>query len=361
MKKWLVASMAVVSMGLSHAQTTPDNTLSEAEKREEFKLLFDGTLDSWKKSWVNYIGGANADSTNTTLSSEWKVNTTEGTINLPKGSIPEDARSVRKYKDFELRWTYKTSGNQGIFYRSLLTFDRAWYTGIEYAINDVTNLGRDNPGAAYDLYAPPTPVPYNPFNNGSGLWNQGRIVVKGDSVEHWSNGVKTCGFKYHSVDFWKQYNTSKWVATGNRSLTNIVPGRQDIGSGYIAEGYLGIQADHGGKWQIKNMKLTEKPCFGPIKTDGSVCPGTSIALDRAKNQPVHYSSLPMGQGRLALTFTEETVKGASIVGANGKVLSQGTIKDGGRKAEFFHGLKTGLYFLRVETASGIVTEKLNLL
>lgn len=361
MNKRIFAAMTLLTMGLSTAQT-PDNTLSEAEKAEGYKLLFDGsTFKSWNDNWVNYIGGAQRDSTNTTLSSEWKVNTTEHTINLPKGSIPEDARSVKKYKDFELRWWYKTSGNQGVFYRSLLTYDRAWYTGVEYAINDLTNLGKDNPGAAYDLYAPPDPVPYHTYNNGTGLWNTARIVCKGDSVEHWMNEKKVVGFRYHSPSFWATYNTSKWVTTGNRSLTNVVPGTQEVGKGYITEGYLGIQADHGGKWSIKNMKLTENPCFGPIKADGSVCASTPIVMHRMKMTPVPYVAARQGLGAVHVTFTNDAIKGATLVGVDGKIKGIGTVMEAGHKAEFKGSFKTGLYFLRLETASGVVTEKMNLL
>lgn len=361
MKNWILTSMAVVSMGMG-AVLAEDNVLTPAEVREGYKLLFDGKLDgttpgAFKSNWVNYVQG---DSTNTTLNSSWKVNTTDHTITLPSGTIPEDARSVKKYKDFELRWTYKINGNQGVVYRALLTRDRAWYTGVEYAINDVTNLGKDNPGAAYDLYAPPTPVPYHTFDNGAGLWNNARIVVKGDSVEHWSNDVKVVGYRYHSAAFWATYNTSKWVTTGNRSLTNIVPGSQDVGRGYIEEGYLSLQADHGGKWQIKDLKITENPCFGPIKSDGSVCATTSIALTRAQNIPIQYA-VQNRMGGLVLTFADAAVKSASVVGMDGKVVGRGMVSEAGHMAEFAGSFKTGLYFLRLETASGAVTEKLNLL
>ncbi len=357
MKKWILSGVAVVSMGLGVSQAQ-DNTLSAAEKVEGFKLLFDGsTVQSFKDYWVDYVKG---DETNTNLDAKWKVNTTDHTISLPAGSTA-DVRSVKKYKDCELRWTYRIDGNQGLFYRSLMKYDRAWQSGVEYAINDVTNLGKDNPGAAYDLYAPPTPVPYNTFSTGK--WNEGRIVIKGDSVEHWSNGVKVVGYRYHSKEFWAVYNAPncKWPGIGPYSLTNEVAGTQDVGTGYIKEGYLGIQGDHGGKWQIKNMKLTELPCFGPVKADGSVCPGTPIALARAKTMPVQYTVARRGLGMFSVTFPNDAVYGASVVGMDGKIVSTGTLSTNGHKAEFTRSLETGLYFLRLETVSGAVTQKLNLL
>jgi hypothetical protein len=346
---WIgIAAMALAAAGAR----AEDNVLTAAEKAEGYQLLFDGTLDSWKATWVDYVQN---DSTNTTLSSEWKVNSTDHTITLPSGNA-RDIRSKKKYKDFELRWKYRIDGNQGVIYRALLGYQNAWYTGVEYAINNVTNLGKDNPSAAYDLYAP-NPIVYNTFS--TGLWNEGRIVVIGDSVEHWSNGTKVVGYKYHSPGFWTAYNASKWVATGNRSLTNIVPGTQDVGKGYLTEGYLSLQADHGGKWQIKDMKITESPCFGPIKSDGTVCATTPIALG-TPDRKVAFSQRRVGAG-LLLEFPDETLKGATLLGIDGKAIATATVAAGGHRAEFAKAPGTGLYFLKLETGSGILSRKLNLL
>lgn len=333
-----------------------DNELTAAEKAEGYQLLFDGsTFNSFKLNFVDYVKG---DSTNTTLNQDkWRVNTTDHTIALPSGSAT-DIRSIKKYKDFELRWTYRIDGNQGVFYRALLKYDRAWLTGIEYAINDVTNLGKDNPGAAYDLYAPPTPVPYNTFSTAK--WNTARIVVKGDSVEHWSNGVKVVGFKYHSPSFWTTYNTSKWVNEGPRTLTNTVPGRQDVGTGFITEGYIGLQGDHGGRWQIKDLKLTESPCFGAIKADGSVCPSSPISVDGNKAFKLDYS-IHAGTRGVFVGINGDAVKAAQIVGLDGKRVATAAMIENGRKAEFSGMFKTGVYILKLDMGSGVVSRKFNVL
>jgi hypothetical protein len=350
MKRWILSSVAVLSLQMGVVRAD-DNVLTPAEVQEGYRLLFDGTLASFKTEWVDYVKGS---STNTNLDAKWIVDATNKCISLPSGSSA-DIRSTKTYKDFELRLSYRIDGNQGIFYRSLLTGDRAWQTGVEYAINNVTNLAKDNPGAAYDLYAPPDPVPYFLFNTAK--WNAARIVVKGDSVEHWSNGVKVVGYKYHSPTFWDTYNISKWNAE-NR-LTNVTVG--DRNSGYIPEGYLGIQGDHGGRWQIKDLKLTTTPCFGPVKPDGTVCAGSSIGdVASPKSNKVAFTS-QRGSGNLTVTFANEAVRSASIVGLNGKVMSRASLSEGGRKAVFADELKTGLYFLRLNLASGSVTQKLNLL
>jgi hypothetical protein len=353
MKRWILTTAAVLAIQLG-AVRAEDNVLTPAEVAEGFRLMFDGTLASFKADWVDYIKG---NTTNTTLDAKWVVDANLKAISLPSGSTNQDIRSTKMYKDFELRLNYRIDGNQGIYYRALQNTDRAWQTGIEYAINNVTNLGKDNPGAAYDIYAPPTPVPYYLFNTAK--WNSARIVVKGDSVEHWANGIKVVGFKYHSTAFWVAYNQSKWHP--DDVLTNKVPKTQDVGSGYIEEGYLGFQGDHGGRWQIKDLKLTTKPCFGPIKDDGSVCAGTTAILNGSKARTVNFAAIRGGSGNLTITFADEIVKRASIIGLDGKAMGRASLSEGGRKAEFTEALKTGLYFLRLELASGSVTQKLNLL
>jgi hypothetical protein len=352
MKKWIATSLTFCSLGFGLARAQ-DNVLTPAETAEGYKLLFDGTLKSFQDNFVDYVKG---DSTNTSLDAGWKVNATDKTLTLPTGNTnnKSDTRSKKKYKDFELRWTYKTDGNQGVIYRAFVTQDRIWLTGVEYAINNVTNLGKDNPGAAYDLYAPPNPVPYNDFSTGK--WNTARIVCIGDSVEHWSNDVKVVGYKLHSQNFWTQYNVSKWVSEGPRTLTNLVPGRQDVGTGFITEGYIGLQGDHGGKWQIKNFMITETPCFGPIKPDGTVCATTGLADAKAVNG--HFTVFRTGSG-LEVSLPEGKVKTARLVGLDGTVADRGFVSDGGRKATFSGSLKTGVYFLKLDMAGGSVTRKIN--
>ncbi|MDB5048284.1 MAG: hypothetical protein JWO30_1355 [Fibrobacteres bacterium] len=350
MKKWILISAAMLSIQLGKARAE-DNVLSPADVADGYSLLFDGTLASFKSNWVDYVKG---NATNTNLDSKWILDATCHCITMGIGNAP-DIRSVKTYKDFELRMNFRIDNNQGIFYRSLLTGDRAWQTGVEYAINNVTNLGKDNPGSAYDLYAP-DPITYQLFTTNK--WNSVRIVVKGDSVEHWMNEKKVVGYKYHSPAFWEAYNVSKWNAE-NR-LTNKVVG--DRNSGYIEEGYLGLQGDHGGKWIIKDLKITTAhPCFGPINTDGSSCGTTAIGNAAVGPKVAFISSLRQAAGTLTATFSDKTVQRASLIGLNGKVMSRASLSEGGRKAYFAELPKTGLYLLRLDLASGSVTQKLNIL
>ncbi|MDB5105224.1 MAG: hypothetical protein JWP91_2913 [Fibrobacteres bacterium] len=335
-----------------------DNALSEAESREGYRLLFDGTLGSFRSNWVDYAKG---DSAHTGLDTAWTADSLEPLgvcIRLRSGVAP-DIRSVRKYKDFELRFKFRINGNQGVFYRATLHYDHIGSSGVEYSINEVSSLTQDLSGAAYNLYGIHDISNYR--TSGTGLWNEGRIIVKEDSVEHWLNGSKVVGYRYHSPDFWSNYNAYGTWKT-DKTLTNAIAGREDVGTGYITEGYLGLQGDHGGKWLIKDLKVTETPCFGPIKEDGSVCPVSTGARGiRAEKGTLAYTVVRQGSAAVALDFDIQTVLGATLLGLDGKVLSRASLFEGGRKAVFTARLRTGLYILKLDLASGTVTRKTNLL
>ena len=92
----------------------------------------------------------------------------------------------KKYKDFDLQFEFKISeeGNSGIIYR-------AKGRGLEYQLlDDVRHVRGKEPkwstAAIYDLYAPVEGKVYYP----AGKWNSGRIIAKGNHIEHWLNGKK---------------------------------------------------------------------------------------------------------------------------------------------------------------------------
>jgi hypothetical protein len=363
MKNWMMITGAVLGLQMGLAQAA-DNVLTDMEVKDGFKLLFDGnSLQSFKDNFVDFVPNDPnpTDLSGKTLDSRWKYDATCKCIALAQGNT-RDVRSTKTYKDFDLRLSYLIDQNEGIFYRSNLKGNQMWETGIEYAINNVTNLGKDNPGAAYDLFAP-NPIPYNVFNSAipalSNKWNTARIVVKGDSVEHYMNEVKVVGFREHSQRFWDAYNVSKWNAESK--LTNVVAG--DRNSGYISEGYIGLQGDHTGKWIIKNFRISSNPCFGPINEFGSSCGSvpTSIAGKGESAPNVGFRMLSRGTDGLSIGFEQDDIKAAYLIGIDGKVVGKADLSQGGRVARFNGSFRNGLHFLKLELASGSVMQKLNLL
>jgi hypothetical protein len=346
-----IAAMCVLS-GAGMALSQDVNKLSAVEVAQGFSLLYDGTLNGFKQHWVDYVKD---NTTNTNLSAEWSVDAATGAIGIQNRT--EDVRSKKIFKDFDLRMEYRCDANEGLFYRTKVNTDRAWQTGIEVAINNYTNENKDAPGAAYDLY-PPKPNNYKLHNTGA--WNQLRIVAKADSIEHWMNGMKVVGFKLWSDGFWTAYAASKWASAA--TLTYKTPGNK--AAGYITEGYLGLQADHGGKWAIRNFRISESPCPGPVNTTrmSTDCNAVTKVGDASVSREgwLKNASLSRLAGGIRLDLGEEARAGRAVLASlDGRAVSA-DVREGAREARFDGSFQPGTYVLRYRSAAGESVRKLNL-
>ena len=200
-----------IGMLLALAAGAADNTLTSQEKAEGWKLLFDGkTFKGWEDQSKKTPPGTSFVIDNGCLKS------------VPHPAIDEDLFTVGKYRDFELvfDWKIAPGGNSGVKYRiqdrvmladqvpGQKFEDRAnasmksrrhdrpakgqeYVIGFEYQILDNSRNAdaRVGPthqvGALYDMI-PPVKDASLPV----GEFNHSRLVVKGDHVEHWLNGVK---------------------------------------------------------------------------------------------------------------------------------------------------------------------------
>ncbi|QGY47414.1 DUF1080 domain-containing protein [Maribellus comscasis] len=163
------------------------NNLSDSEKEQGFKLLFDG------KSTQNF---KSTDSDNFPEHG-WEVK--DGTLSvLDKSVSPERGGSIitrEEYGPFEFKFDFSfTKGaNSGIKYG---IGNNGSGIGLEYQILDDEQhpdakngvVGNRTLASLYDL------IPADKtgrFINGPGGWNRGRIVVFPDGkVQHWLNGRK---------------------------------------------------------------------------------------------------------------------------------------------------------------------------
>jgi hypothetical protein len=168
------------------------NNLSNAEKQQGFKLLFDGkTTNGWKS--------ANAESF---PAQGWEVKDNNLTVLASGGPGSKrggDIVTTEKFKAFELRFDFNMSegANSGIKY---FTGNNGPSIGLEYQILDDAKhpdasqgaAGNRTLGSLYDL------IPAEKegrFVNKPGDWNRGSIVVYPDNrVEHWLNGRKVLEF-----------------------------------------------------------------------------------------------------------------------------------------------------------------------
>jgi hypothetical protein len=181
-----------------------DNQLTREEQQQGWRLLFDGHSPD---GWVEVTGKVFPPNS-------WTVE--DGclkTLVRPGGA--QDIRTVDNYRSFDLQFDWKVleNGNSGVKY--LLQHIDEWNNklgrqararGLEYQLAD--NRGPDavepNRSAA-SLYSSIAPSPKTEPAVGS--FNHSRIVVKGDHVEHWLNGVRVVGFELTGPEAQKVFAT----------------------------------------------------------------------------------------------------------------------------------------------------------
>ena len=140
----------------------------------------------------------------------WKIE--NGLLKTVPGVKGRELITVRTFNDFEFSWEWRIgpAGNNGIKY--FVTEDRPAAPGHEYQmIDDERNPdGKVGPhrttAAFYDVLAPAADRPTKP----AGEWNQSRVVVSGNRVEHWLNGKKVLQYELGSDRVKKGLATSKF-------------------------------------------------------------------------------------------------------------------------------------------------------
>ena len=202
-------------------------SLTSEEKAAGWKLLFDGkSLSGWR--------GYKTETPPTGWRAENGV--------LIRDGAGGDLMTVEQYGDFEFRFEWKVTpnGNSGVIYRIATTEEYPWHTGPEYQIlhNQGHRDGKDpitSAGANYAVNPPPKDV-----TKAVGEWNEGRIVARGNHVEHWLNGVKVVEYEIGSADWEARVKASKFAKMANY--------------GRVKRGYIALQ-DHGDVVSYRNLKI----------------------------------------------------------------------------------------------------------
>jgi hypothetical protein len=219
-----------------------NNTLTEREMKEGWTLLWDGkSTDGWRGARLTTFptGG-------------WVIK--DGVLSTIEAGGAESAAAgdivtVKKYKNFELivDFNYSPGANSGIKYlvNTELNKGAGSAIGCEYQILDDKQHPDANAGFAgnrtlaglYDLI---TPLPKR--DNGPGQWNRATIIVNGNHVEHWLNGMKTVEY---------ERGNDGWRALVAKSKFKVWP---DFGE--ASEGHILLQ-EHGNAVSFKNIKIRE--------------------------------------------------------------------------------------------------------
>ena len=222
--------LALVTVGAATSAVAAANTLTDTEKAAGWKLLFDGqSLAGWR------VYGSQAKP-----GDGWKAE--DGVLKKLKGVRGGDIITEQKFGDFELSWEWRidVGGNNGVKY--LVTEERKSAPGHEYQMIDDDGhpdgkLGPKRQTASFYEVLPPAAD--KPMKK-PGEWNQSRIVIKGQLVEHWLNRVKVLEYTLGSPEVKAGIAASKF--------------KNAAGFGEKTEGYI-MLTDHQDECWFRNMKI----------------------------------------------------------------------------------------------------------
>lgn len=177
------------------------NSITPAEATEGWRLLFNGhSAEGWRGF------GQMAVPTG------WQV--VQGALTAAPGARP--IMTLEQFGDFELslEWRVKRGGAGGILYRVV---ERPGLTvpgesGLELPLSDTAGLqGGDSLSASGSLYGvlaagsrPAYPA---------GQWNLARLLVRGNRVQHWLNGVEVLAYELGSADWQAHLRASRFAGS----------------------------------------------------------------------------------------------------------------------------------------------------
>ncbi len=197
--------------------------------------------------WVSLFDGKSFDGwrgyAQETMPSGWTID--EGAMCACDPGPGMDIVSIDTYTSFvfEVEWKVNNGSNSGIMWHVDETAGAyPWMTGPEYQILDDDAfddgaLGVNSAASNYDVQAP-----WLDASTMAGDWQTARIVVAGNHIEHWLNGIKVLEYEKGSEDWKVRVAGSKWANMASYASTT---------SGHIA-----FQGDHGIVW-FKNLRIRE--------------------------------------------------------------------------------------------------------
>lgn len=215
---------------------SPVNQLTESEKAAGWALLFNGkSLDGWR----TYRG--------TDIADGWTVQ--DGLLIKQAGVAGGNIITTKKFRDFELSWEWKVEpkGNNGLKY--FVIEERPGAPGHEYQLLDDDGHpdGKVGPKRQTASFYDVLPPAADKVLNKPGEWNTSRLVVNGNTVQHWLNGKLVLEYILGSPEVATALTQSKF--------------KNAKGFGDKVDGYI-MLTDHQDGCAFRNIKLRE---LKPVK------------------------------------------------------------------------------------------------
>lgn len=227
----------------------PKANLKDVKKNKKGEyILFDGSsLQGWRGYNKDYVP------------SKWSIE--DGALKFsrkPNVEKPEggDIIFAHDFKNFELsfKWKVSEAGNSGVFFLAKEVKGQPIYiSSPEYQILDNekhpdAKMGVDGNRKSASLY---DMIPANPQNSKpAGEWNTSKIVVKGNKIQHFQNGVKVVEYTVRTKEWTdllqsSKFSEAKWPIAFEL-LNNV--------GGECQSGVIGFQ-DHGDDVWFKDIKV----------------------------------------------------------------------------------------------------------
>ena len=235
MKKTLIFTVSLLMGGMIMAQKP--NTLTKKEKKEGWKLLFDGHTT---KGWHTYLRD--------TVGAKWQVKDDALVFDPTQpASGGGDIVTNDEYENFELRleWKVAKGSNSGIIFdiQENPKYNATYLTGPEMQVldnKDASDNKKQNhlAGCLYDMAGDSTVSKPKPV----GEWNQVRLIQNKGHLTFYLNGIKTYEGQIGSEEWNNMVANSKFR---NKMFSDFAK---------VAKGRIALQ-QHPGSSEWRNIKI----------------------------------------------------------------------------------------------------------
>lgn len=225
--KTLALSLSL-ALTMAGAAVAADNTLSPAEAKAGWTLLFDGKTTAGWRGFKTPEPDAG-----------W---TATGALS-PDPKTSNDIMTKDSFANFDLVFDWKISpkGNSGVMFHVTEAGGQTYESGPEYQVLD-NSRGEpplEQAGGLFALYAP-----QNAATKPVGEFNHSRLLVEGGKVEHWLNGTRVAAYDMNSADFKARVAASKFARWPPFAASPT--------------GHIALQ-NHGDAVAFKNLKIRRLP------------------------------------------------------------------------------------------------------